>query len=78
MSITSTEAYPLNSELENRFSYHAPKPGQPETYDSIRNSAKALAYFLSDVCPNSRELSTALTKLDEVVFFANAAIARNS
>lgn len=35
------------------------------------------AVWLLGICPDSRELSTALTKLEEAVFWANAAIARN-
>lgn len=66
----------LKREIENRFTYHPPKPGQAEKYVAIRDKAKELAIILSESCPESRELSTALTKLDEVVFFANASIAR--
>ena len=33
--------------------------------------------MLVDECPDSRELSVALTKLEEAVMWANAAIARN-
>ena len=68
----------MNKELENRFSYHAPTPEQPAKYEAVRSMAKQFAYFLLEVTPSSREQSTALTKPDEVVFFANAAIARRS
>ena len=30
-------------ELQDRFTYHAPKPGQPERYESVRSKAHALA-----------------------------------
>lgn len=66
-----------NLDLERRFTYHPPKPGQPERYVSIRGQAKALAYILAQSCPASRELSLAITHLEETVFWANAAIARN-
>jgi hypothetical protein len=66
---------PSPEELENRFTYHA-KPGQPAKYEQIRSMAKHVAINLVEHCPDSRELSTALTRLDEVVFWANAAIAR--
>ena len=65
-------------ELENRFTYHAPKEGQPEMYEAIRDRACNYAIFLNATCPDSREKSLALTKLDEVVFWANASIARSS
>ena len=63
--------------IERNFTYHAPKPGQPETYQEIREKAKELAYLLQFSCPKSRELSIAMTELETCVFWANAAIARN-
>lgn len=63
-------------EIERRFTYHAPDEEQRENYQEIRDRAKALALRLREICPNGREFATALTKLEEVVFFANAAIAR--
>jgi hypothetical protein len=62
---------------EKRFSYHAPFGTQISRYVAIRAKAKDLADMLVMLCPPSRELSTALTHLDSVVMFANAAIARN-
>lgn len=67
----------LRTRIENDFVYHAPKPGQAETYAYIRDQAKQLALELTELCPLGRELSTALTKLEEVVFWANASIARS-
>jgi len=64
-------------ELEKRFTYHAPKGNQPDRYVAIRDEAKQLAELLVGLCPESRELSLALTKLEESVFWANASIARN-
>lgn len=68
---------PLNPQIENNFSYHSPKPGQPEIYQEIREKAKELAYLIDEKAPNSREKSLAMTKLEEAVMWANAAIARN-
>lgn len=65
-----------DDELETRFTYVPPKEGQPEKYQEIRAYAKAYAYLLKVIAPESRELSLAITKLEEVVFWANAAIAR--
>jgi len=67
----------VNQDLENRFSYHEPRQGQPRKYESIRNKAKEFAYLIEQICPKSREKSLALTKLEEAVFWANAGIARN-
>lgn len=63
-------------ELTTRFTYHAPKTGQPEKYHSLRDRAKNLAREIVLLTPESREQSLALTKLEEAVFWANAAIAR--
>lgn len=63
--------------IEHNFKYHAPKPGQAERYVALRDAAKALALLIVDSSPSSREQSLALTKLEEVVMWANAGIARN-
>jgi hypothetical protein len=65
-------------DLVNRFTYHAPKEGQPEMYSVLRSSALNLSIVINELCPDSREKSLAITKLEEVVFWANASIARNS
>lgn len=67
----------MAQDIENRFSYHAPHGDQADRYGRIRENAKWLALELAELCPESRELSLALTHLDSVVFFANASIARS-
>ena len=69
------------ADIENRFTYHPPttlgiRP-QAARYSEIRAEALRLALILNDFCPDSRELSFAVTHLEEMVFWANAAIARN-
>ena len=64
-------------DIENRFTYHSPNESRVKKYSTIRDNAKGLAHMLNDRCPDSREKSLALTKLEECVFWANAAIARN-
>ena len=66
----------MNETIENNFSYHTPKQGQPEKYNQLRDKAKELAYLISEVCPNSRERALAMTKLEECSMWANASIAR--
>ncbi|MNB71327.1 hypothetical protein D3C75_178890 [compost metagenome] len=66
-----------NPQIENNFKYHAPKSGQPEIYEEIRNKAKELAELIDEKCPKSRESSLAMTNLEQSVFWANAAVARN-
>ena len=67
----------MKPDIENRFTYHAPKEGQPEKYFAIREKAKDLAYLIHHLTPESREQDVALTHLETAVFWANAAIARN-
>lgn len=67
----------MNEKLENNFKYHEPKEGQPEKYNKLRNKAKELAYLIDELCPDSREKSVAITKLEEASMWANSAIARN-
>lgn len=77
---TST-SYPLFEEtqrrLDNTFTYHAPRADQPQRYEALRSQARALAESICRLTPSSREQSLALTKLEEAIFWANAAIARN-
>ena len=63
--------------IENNYTYHAPKEGQPKKYEAIREKAKELAFLIEDVCPTSREKSLAFTNIEQAVMWANAAIARN-
>ena len=64
-------------QIENNFKHHPPKGDQAERYGSIRHDAKQLAHLIDNNCPNGREKSLAMTKLEEAVFWANASIARN-
>lgn len=65
------------SVIENNFAYHAPKAGQPKKYEELRDKAKELAFLVGELCPDSREKSLAMTKIEEAVMWANSAIARN-
>jgi hypothetical protein len=68
----------FNTELEIKFTYHKPKLGQAETYVLLRNHARHLAELFIAKCPDCRERSLAITKLEEAVMWANAGIARRS
>ena len=67
----------LIDRINNDFRYHTPKPGQPDIYTSVREHARQLALLLVELVPEGRELSTALTNLEQTVFWANAGIARH-
>lgn len=64
-------------DVRNRFIYHPPKDSQYERYEKIRDQFGKLAESLLEACPDSRELSLALTYLENAQFYSNAAIARN-
>lgn len=63
--------------LENEFTYHKPNDSQVPRYEQIRAGAKSYAELLMTLCPPSRELSLALTALEDCVMRANRAIALN-
>jgi hypothetical protein len=67
----------MDYDLNVRFTYHKPFGDQPARYEDIRAIAFDYADYLVKNCPDSRELSLAITKLEECVFWANASIARH-
>lgn len=68
---------PQPYDLDKVFTYHAPKPGQPEQYEKLRAKARELAELVMVECPPSRERSLAMANLEQSVMWANAAIARS-
>jgi len=77
VSVQPSYPYPRERDLDKRFTYHPPKPGQLGRYVAMRDQAKALAELICGQVPPSRERSLALTALEESVMWANAGIARN-
>ena len=68
----------INKDIENRFTYHKPKEEDTMKFPLIRDMAKNLAYIIDENVPDGREKSLAMTKLEEVVMWANAGIARKA
>lgn len=68
---------PTNDQLYNRYSYHAPKGNQGDRYEFVRKKCLQLAKDIVENTPCCAEQSRALNALDEVMFLANASIARN-
>lgn len=65
------------AQIENMFTYHAPFGNQADRYEVLRAEARNFATLINTCCPESREKSIAITKLQECVQMANAAIAIN-
>lgn len=67
----------LHKRVENDFIHHPPtSEAQIAKYAEVRKECLALAHKLIDLVGNSRELSSALSRLEEVMFHTNAGIAR--
>lgn len=65
-------------DIKKRIVYHPAGPESLEKFETYRNEAYVLALKIDSLCPEGREKSLALTKLEEVLFWADAAITRNS
>lgn len=72
MSITDQQA----ENLSRIFRYHPPTGGKAAKHEAVREGCLKLAIELSNLCPESRELSMAITHLDQCMMAANAAVAR--
>lgn len=64
-------------EIHNRFSYHPAKSDQRKReHDWVRDLHERIAMALAGNLPQGRELSLSITKLEESMYWANAALAR--
>lgn len=69
---------PNFNDLENRFTYHPPRDAvDVELYQKIRLAGLQFALAIDESAKESRELSLAITHIEEAVMWANAAIARH-
>lgn len=64
-------------DLENWFTYHAPKNDQTQRYEIIRDKARDLAYYFMVSSQPSADQTSAFRKLRETVMAMNLAIACN-
>jgi hypothetical protein len=67
----------MNPVIVNNFKYHKADEVKGQKHDAVRNNCRELADTMDKLLPNSREKSLAMTKLEETMMWANAAIARN-
>lgn len=66
-------------DIENRFAFHAANTEEKrDAHTSVRQNCRQLADFLNDRLPEGREKSLAITHLEDVMMWSNAALARNS
>ena len=65
-------------DIANRFQYHAPDEQRAQRHATVRKYIGDLAGLLNMDLPEGREKSLVMTHLEEAMFWANAAIARQS
>lgn len=72
-------AFTTNKDIDHRFAFHAaPNAEKRMEHTSIRALVKELAIEMNERLPEGREKAIVLTKLEEVMFWGNAAIARDN
>lgn len=64
-------------DLDNLFTYHAPKGDQTERYGKINDAAKNFAKVVLENTPPSADQTDAIRKIREARMTANSAIACN-
>ena len=65
------------ADIEHRFAFHpATSEEKRDEHTSARQACRRLADELNAKLPPGREKAVAMTKLEEVMFWSNAAIAR--
>lgn len=64
-------------DIERRFAFHAATTDEKRNaHSSVRQRCRNLADFLNEALPEGREKSLAITHLEDVMMWGNAALAR--
>lgn len=66
----------FSQQIARNFTSYPVGDEQAGAMEDIREGCKVLAMLIDLKCPNGREKSVALTHLEDVMFWANAGIAR--
>lgn len=67
------------NDIANRFIHHPPPDKRTaNAHESVRAACLYLAKHINELLPDGREKSLAITNLEQVMFWANAGIARYS
>lgn len=61
-------------ELISRFTNHIPDSKTIKDMATVRSKVRELAFLIEELCPESKEKSTALTQLSFVMMSANSSI----
>ncbi|ONK10369.1 hypothetical protein [Streptomyces sp. MP131-18] len=65
-------------DIEHRFAFHAAsRQEKRDEHTSARQAIRQAADRINELCPDGREKALAIIKLEEAMFWANAAIARS-
>lgn len=65
------------SNLDERFKHHPPTSLTVQNaHEALRDASRTMAEVIESICPDGREKALALTKTEEAMFWANAAVAR--
>ncbi|MFE4057415.1 hypothetical protein ACFXP3_14145 [Streptomyces sp. NPDC059096] len=64
-------------DLAHRFNFHpATTDEKRDAHATVRTACHGLAELFDQLCPEGREQALAVTKIEEAMFWANAALAR--
>lgn len=68
----------MTPDLAHRFEYHPPSSDEVRVaHERVRGYLLGVAQELDGLLPDGREKSLVFTHLEEAMFWANAAVARN-
>ena len=68
----------MTKQIDNAFLYHRPSPEDTDKMRAIRGKFRELAHMINEMCPDGREKSSCMTRLEEAQFHANAGISRQN